>query len=146
MNGTDLRKRRQEIIKTMVQMSPVQSNKLKFLWGELRECEKRLLELCAQRTEELYEARELLRFGQPNPSAEITLGAERFSHLPSETTESYIGNLSKLQNQLLNGLIRALEEREQIDPCDYPALETNSEPIRLALRSLGLSLPETITF
>ncbi|MFI5421593.1 MAG: hypothetical protein ACHQ1H_11550 [Nitrososphaerales archaeon] len=119
--------RRQIIIDMMIRTATRNaSNQLKILWGELRECERSLLTTCSEGTENWYEAKELLEMDKRenqvaalDPSIRLSLDAVQI-----ETKDEGAS------------LIRALEERQGIDPCDFPSLEVNSLPIKLALRSI----------
>jgi hypothetical protein len=118
---------RQIIIDTMIRAAKRNSsNQLKVLWGELRECERSLLATCSEGTENWYEAKELLELDRRenqvaalDPSMKLSLSAVQI----------------EIQDEGAS-LIKALEERQGIDPCDFPSLEVNSLPIKLALRSI----------
>jgi hypothetical protein len=119
--------RRQIILDTMIRIARRNSsNQLKVLWGELRECERSLLATCSEGTENWYEAKELL---------ELDKRENQVVELEPSTRLSLSAVQVEIQDETAS-LIKALEERQAIDPCDFPSLEVNSLPIKLALRSI----------
>lgn len=116
--------RRQEIINEMIQsLKSNPSSQLKILWGELRECERKLLATCSEVTENWYEARELLDLDEGRTPSAMW-----------ETESSLSSNITK--GDALTKMIEALIQRQSIDPCDFPSLEANSPPIKLGLRGI----------
>ena len=115
---------RQAIIAEMIRLSRGgPSGQLKILWAELRECERKLLATCTGKTENWYEAKELLELDKGrNPSA-------------MWDTDSSL-SIPPTNGEKLGEMIGALMEREKIDPCDFPSLEANSPPIKVALRAI----------